>query len=233
MEAIDPAIVECGVAVRARLGESGCGDVYVVIPRPDGVLVGAVDGLGHGDEAALAATAAKSCLEAHGHEPIETLLSSCHRTLRSTRGAVISVATFDASRNSMAWVGVGNVQGVLLRTSREGYREQTLLLRAGVVGSGVLPPTNAEVLPVTTGDTLILATDGIDRNFGRDLAAIQAPQHAADSILARYAKKEDDALVLVVRYRGREAKRAKTHGAPATTERRRLRRKFQESARSS
>jgi negative regulator of sigma-B (phosphoserine phosphatase) len=210
METVAACIVECGVAFRARPGESGCGDIPVFVIGRNRALVAALDGLGHGEEAVVAAKTASSCLEAHAHEPLETLLTHCHRALDTTRGAVISVATFDCSRDSMAWLGVGNVQGVLLRRQPDGYREETLLLRSGVVGSGALPAARAEVLRVVKGDTLIFATDGIDRNFGRDLAAIQAPQRAAESILARYARKEDDALVVVARYIGKEPKRAKT-----------------------
>jgi serine phosphatase RsbU (regulator of sigma subunit) len=200
-------MLECGVAVRARPGESGCGDLPVNVLGRERALVAAVDGLGHGDEAELAATAASSCVQAGAHQSMEALFTRCHRALRATRGVVMSVAVFDRSRGSMAWAGVGNVQGVLLRRRANGHHEETLLLRNGVVGSGVLPAMHAEVLEVAKGDTLVFVTDGIDRNFDCELAANQAPQHAAESILARYAKMEDDALVLVARYSGKEPKR--------------------------
>lgn len=221
MEAVVASVVEYGVAVRARPGESGCGDVPVVASRPSGILVAAIDGLGHGEDAALAASAASSCLKAQAGEPIDVLFANCHRTLRSTRGAVMSVAMFDDSRDSMAWLGIGNVQGVLLRRRSEGWREHTLLLRSGVLGSGVLPEAPAEVLRVTPGDTLILATDGIDANFGRDLALNHSPQRAAEFILDRWGKDDDDALVLVARYLGAGTRRPK---APVRLRRQRSRR---------
>lgn len=209
MEAVGASIVECGVAVRARPGESICGDVHVVAARGAGVLVAALDGLGHGKEAALAASTAKCCLEEQPQKPVALLVAQCHRTLQSTRGAVMSVATFDSSTDSMAWLGVGNVQGVLLRRTPEGWRESSLLLRSGVVGSGMLPEIAAEELQIAPGDTLVLATDGIDTNFSREIAVNQPPQRAAEAILARYGKSDDDALVLVTRYVGKGTKRAK------------------------
>ena len=208
MEAVVASILESGVAFRARRGEAGCGDVHVVAARPEGVLVAAIDGLGHGKEAAVAAAAATSCLQTHAHDRIESLFTRCHETLRSTRGAVMSVATFDRARDSMTWLGVGNVIGVLLQRQPDGWREHTLLLRSGVVGSGVLPAASAEILRVAGGDTLVFATDGIERDFDRELVVSRAPQRAAETILARYAKSDDDALVLVVRYIGKGAKRA-------------------------
>jgi negative regulator of sigma-B (phosphoserine phosphatase) len=195
-------MIEYGVAFRARAGESGCGDVHAVIARRNGVLVAAVDGLGHGKDAAVAASTAGCCLRAHAQEPILALLEHCHQALRSTRGAVMSVASIDASTRSMTWVGVGNVQGVLLRRTSDGAREHGLLLRSGVIGARRLPLLRAEVLRLSAGDTLVFATDGIESDFSRELVLKQPPQRAADSILSQYGKAIDDALVLVVRYVG-------------------------------
>ena len=47
--------VEWGVATRCRRGEATSGDLAVVALIPEGTLVAAIDGLGHGGEAARAA----------------------------------------------------------------------------------------------------------------------------------------------------------------------------------
>src|SRR5439155_998671 len=81
--------------------------------------------------------------------------------LRHTRGVVMSVAWFQTGERTMAWLGVGNVEGVLQRGSPHGSpASETLLVRSGLVGSH-LPPLRASVLSVNPGDTLIVATDGI------------------------------------------------------------------------
>jgi hypothetical protein len=77
----------------------------------------------------------------------------------------------------------------------------SLLLRGGVVGSH-LPLLRAAVLPVTQGDTLVFATDGIRSSFADGLNVRTAPQLLADRILAQYRMGTDDALVLAVRYGG-------------------------------
>ena len=46
--------IEWGVATRSRRGEAMNGDLGVVTVLPEGLLVAAIDGLGHGDEAAPA-----------------------------------------------------------------------------------------------------------------------------------------------------------------------------------
>ena len=53
---------------------------------------------------------------------------------------------------------------------------------------------------VRYGDTVILATDGIRDGFADGLAVAGTPQMMADAILAKHAKGNDDALVLVARY---------------------------------
>jgi hypothetical protein len=52
-----------------------------VAPFDSGVLLGAVDGLGHGAEAAAAACAAVTLLEAHRSEPVVDLVLRCHAGL--------------------------------------------------------------------------------------------------------------------------------------------------------
>ncbi len=196
-----PLAVEWGSAGAPLAGEVS-GDVHVVSEFPDGVLVAAIDGLGHGPEAAAAANEAARTLEAFAGEPVSALVERCHQALRKTRGAVMTLASFDSRRSSMTWVGIGNVEGILLRAGRaaEPARE-AVTLRGGVVGYQ-LPTLRASALTVSPGDTLILATDGIRGGFLADLAVQGSPQELAESIFARNARGSDDALVVVARYLG-------------------------------
>jgi phosphoserine phosphatase RsbX len=102
----------------------------------------------------------------------------------------------------MTWIGVGNVQGTLLRQDNGASGgDESLLLRPGVVGNR-LPPLQASVLPVFAGDSLIFATDGVQPDFDRIEVTSQAPRKAAENLLAHYGKESDDALILVARYTG-------------------------------
>ena len=202
MEAVTARLIAWGVAELALAGQVVNGDRYVVQPFADGVLVAAVDGLGHGPEAAAAARIAAATLEQFASEPLAALFYRCHERLHHTRGVVMSVASFHAGEPTMAWCGVGSVAGVLQRVAPFGSpASETLLLRSGVVGSH-LPPLSASAYAVKPGDTLILATDGIRRGFAAELVRAVPPQPAADRILARYARGTDDALVMVARYLG-------------------------------
>lgn len=201
------ALIEQGVAARAFPGENLSGDRHLVQPFPNGVLIAAVDGLGHGAAAAAAAKIAVATLESHAEEEPEALVHRCHQALRGTRGVVMSLASINAPEGRMAWLGVGNVDGLLLRLSGSPPTREALLMRGGVVGYQ-LPPLRTSQLPVTAGDLLIFTTDGIRSDFAAGLPIDdpllrhQEIQEIADRILARFGKTTDDALVLVARYLG-------------------------------
>ena len=66
------------------------GDLYVVVMLPHGALFAAIDGLGHGPEAALAAREAASILRMQAGLPMLELITRCHEGLKKTRGAVMT-----------------------------------------------------------------------------------------------------------------------------------------------
>lgn len=194
-------IVEWGEAGSAL--EAGVsGDLLVVAGFEDGTLVAVLDGLGHGVEANAASRAAARVLRSYAAEPVTVLLERCHEALRGTRGAVMTLASFDARTSSMTWAAVGNVDAILLRADRTVQpRREALAPRGGVVGYQ-LPPLRATTLPVSRGDTLILATDGLRTAFTTGADVPGTPSEVARSLLERFARGNDDALVAVVRYRG-------------------------------
>jgi hypothetical protein len=197
--------LDWAVATLALEGESESGDLHVVMPFDGGTLVAAIDGLGHGPEAAVAARNAAVTLERHAALPVVELLTRCHENLRGTRGAVITLASFSVRGGTMSWAGVGNIEGTLLRAEPgEGRRRESVMLVGGVPGHQ-LPSLRPNELSVSHGDTLVLATDGVRGGY-LDLADWnEPPQELADHLLAEYGKATDDALVLVARYMGSAA----------------------------
>jgi serine phosphatase RsbU (regulator of sigma subunit) len=169
---------------------------------PHGVLLGAIDGLGHGEEAAVAARRAVLTLEDYSNESPLTLIKECHEQLRGTRGVVMTLASLSFAYNTISWLGVGNVEGLLLRAdARTGTAKQRILSRPGVVGYQ-LPRLAASELPLAKDDLLVFATDGIDGGFTEIINRQDSAQAIADHICSRFAKNTDDALVLVTRYLG-------------------------------
>lgn len=199
---ISGQILDWGVASRALPGEAVCGDVHLIKPLPNGVLVAVVDGLGHGAEAAAAAIIALDVLNRHAGEPLTNIIRNCHEALLRTRGAVITAAWLEPGEGRISWLGVGNVEAMLIRPGRTAQIPVArALLRNGIVGYS-LPALQARTASVGPGDLLVFATDGVDVGFAETVAAGGPPQRLAEGVLDRYFKGTDDALVLVARYQG-------------------------------
>ena len=77
----------------------------------------------------------------------------------------MSLAVFNTNENTITWLGVGNVEGVLFRRQNHVLPgQESLLQRNGILGdylSRLLP----SVIPVSAGDILIFASDGISGEF--------------------------------------------------------------------
>lgn len=195
-------LIDYAVAVLPLPGQALTGDCQVIRPFPDGVLVAVMDGLGHGEEAAAVARTAAAILEDHADEAPIPLMKLCHEGLKKTRGVVMSLASFNARDETMTWLGVGNVDGVLLRADAQGDpARESLLLHGGVVGYQ-LPPLRPSLLHLRENDLLIFVTDGIRSAFIGEVVLRDGPQQIADYILSRHAKGTDDALALVARWKG-------------------------------
>jgi negative regulator of sigma-B (phosphoserine phosphatase) len=196
-----PARLELGIAERALAGERRSGDRAVLVAYEGGALVAAIDGLGHGGDAADAADAAAKVMAEHPDEEPGRMLEACHRALARTRGAVMTLAWFDLEGESLSWTGVGNVEGRLVH-ARAGPHAPThgALTKGGVVGYN-MPSIRVTGTDLEDGDVMVLATDGIHSDFARAIVDGGSAQDIADRILALHGKPSDDALVVVVRYR--------------------------------
>jgi serine phosphatase RsbU (regulator of sigma subunit) len=191
-----------GVASRTLRGQSVSGDAHVIIPFNRGLLVAAIDGLGHGPEAATASNAAVKTLVECAGQNIISIIKQCHEHLHGTRGVVMSIASFSAEENTMSWLSVGNIEGYVLREDESMQDRPCILMRAGVVGHS-LPPLRADTIQINFGDTLVMATDGIKGSFSSVLKLKASPQIIADNIMDHFARETDDALVVAVRWLGK------------------------------
>ena len=181
-------------------GEAESGDRYWAGDVANGMMFAVIDGLGHGQAAAAASDIAIATLERHVGDPLIELLRRCHESLRGTRGVAMSLAVFNTENAMLTWIGVGNVEGTLLRRD-SGLPSDKLLLRNGVVGIH-LPILRAGELAVQSGDILTMVTDGVTAEGPLRVSMDGRIESMADGILASACKGTDDALVLVARYRG-------------------------------
>jgi negative regulator of sigma-B (phosphoserine phosphatase) len=195
-------ILDWASAGQALAGEPESGDRSVVALLGSRALIGVIDGMGHGPEAAAASGAAAEVLERHAGEPLGTLFRLCHDRLLSTRGAAMTLAAFDAEARTLDWLGVGNVAIVLARREPSPVGQcKPLLVRSGIVGLR-LPALDVSRLDIGAGDVVVLATDGIDAGFAEAATADEEPRDQAERLLASWCSGTDDALLLVARFDG-------------------------------
>lgn len=197
--------LDWAVAQKSIPGQNVSGDAHVVLPHRDGVLLAVIDGSGHGPEAAEAAHLAVATLREEPASPVQLHLHRCHVSMAHSRGAVMTLADFNAKQKTLTLCGVGNVEATLFHAhpAPGAPAQESALLRGGVVGAQ-LPEPYASTLPVFAGDVLVMASDGIRLDLTRDQALRLLPQRLADWLLERNFKGTDDALALVVRFRDHE-----------------------------
>jgi phosphoserine phosphatase RsbX len=201
MSALTIPGLQVGVAARPLSGEERSGDVAVALDFDGGALIGAIDGLGHGHAAADASQRALDAVRESPGASLAEIFEACHDALHRTRGAVMTLASFDFEAAELSWFGVGNVEARLLRTDRAEPPEAPMLM-GGVVGQA-LPGIRPSRHRLHRGDMVLLATDGIAPQFaaGRHLGSVDG---IAARILADHGRPADDALVVVARYLGTE-----------------------------
>jgi negative regulator of sigma-B (phosphoserine phosphatase) len=196
--------IEWAAKARPRPGENICGDRLVAVDVDGtGALIGVLDGLGHGTEAAEAATCGVDVLRSWRAEPLDVLVQRCHRALSGTRGAAMTLARIDFQTDTLSWIGIGNVSADLVAKHPAGVEvRSSARLAGGIVGYRIPEALTPQEVPIRPGDLLVITSDGIveDHLDGIDFAASSLA--IADQILRRHAKDSDDALVLAARHRG-------------------------------
>ena len=187
-----------GIFGRPYPGEDESGDDGAFVRTEDDLIVGVVDGLGHGGPAREASRVAVDTVRQSSHLEIDRILEECHAALHDTRGAVMAVARVDDTGQSLRAAVVGDVS--LLVDGPGTHRH--VLSRPFLLGArGHKPKIVIETASLATRDVVILFTDGISTraDLQADLELLREhPIVIAEQIVERFARDNDDALVLVV-----------------------------------
>jgi negative regulator of sigma-B (phosphoserine phosphatase) len=171
-------------------GEQENGDAGFVRRWDGGALLAVIDALGHGANAAAAATIATAYLEAVAPTAgLRAIIEGLHERLRGTRGAAAMVLLLEPGR--LQGCGVGNVE---LRAYRGRF---PAILSPGVLGASISKLHFFEARPAP-GDRVVMFSDGISARFADDAAAKGLPAgETCRQIMDRHRRQHDDATVLV------------------------------------
>ena len=191
-----------GVSV-AKPGEDACGDAWRVKRQGDDLTILVVDGLGHGPLAADAAGAATRAFDLGKGRADPEVMERLHLALRSTRGAAASIVVLPAATNEVAFIGVGNVMGVVT----SGLETRRMVSFNGTLGHS-LKSVRPFTYP-TRGDTIaVLASDGVGTHWSFDAYPGLKARHPAliAAVLYRdFGRQRDDATVVVVKREAQDA----------------------------
>src|SRR5581483_6197608 len=196
--------IEWAAKARARPGENVCGDRLIAVEINDtSALIGVLDGLGHGVDAAEAAKRGVEVLQAGRAEPLDVLVQHCHRALSGTRGAAMTLAHIDFRSDMLSWIGIGNVTADLVAKHPAGVEvRSSARLSGGIVGYRIPETLTPQQVPIRPGDLLVITSDGIVEDHLDDIDFAASSLAIANEILHEHAKDNDDALVLAARHRG-------------------------------
>jgi len=187
------SVSRVGVVQQAMPGETVCGDDWLTSESSDGWLCAVADGLGHGPDAARAASAALAGVKRGGQSGVRNLVEEAHEAAKPTRGAALGIA--QCADGQVRFAGVGNIAAVVLDQDQR----RTLISSNGILGHNV-----QKILEVThpwkPGMVLIMHSDGLVSSWtlseypgllARDPALIAA-------VLFRdFTRGRDDVTVLV------------------------------------
>lgn len=179
-------------------GEPLSGDQATWLWRGERLVVGVVDGLGHGAMAREAADRAIQVVREQAHLAPEALMVRCDASLRGTRGVALGVVHLETGSGEVTHACVGNVSTLLCHPGDSHF----LPCSPGALGLPQhVPRLRGSQASLRPGGLLVMHTDGLaTRTTIEDpLLLRRHPLEVAHELLLRFGKEHDDALVLVAR----------------------------------
>lgn len=150
-------MLEVRSLVIPKPGETACGDAFGYIENRNDIRFFLADGLGHGQDAAVAANAAvnafKECTE---ESPVE-ILRTINQAVKKTRGLVGTVVVFDIRSRRWKICGIGNI---LTRLQSPGMLKNYVAYN-GIIGLNIPRTMKDQEMPYEPMHQLVMCSDGI------------------------------------------------------------------------
>ncbi len=183
--------------IRPLPGEQACGDTGFVRQAEGYLFAALIDVLGHGDNAARVADAARACCSAHCMKQPASVIEELHAQLHGSVGAVADCVRIVLATGELAYAGMGNITTRII-----GAASQQLVSRDGVIGYHMPAPVT-RTCRLTDGDLVLMYSDGISSRFDADdlRDVLDGDVRAITAcLMERFGKQTDDASCLAIRY---------------------------------
>ena len=187
--------LEFGVASRPYGLFKQNGDAFIIKQMNEEVLIGVIDGLGHGPLAHIAAQEARNYVEKHHNQPLKSIFQGTNVACNKTRGVVMTLVRIDWIKRKMQFAGIGNILGRIVGSETS----LNIMARRGIIGNHAPSPLISEI-DWNKSFILILHSDGVSKEwFQAEINYHNPATDLAIMILKKYAKDDDDATIVVVK----------------------------------
>jgi hypothetical protein len=178
------------------VGEEKSGDSWLSQEGVRGLRITMVDGLGHGNDAHVAAAAAVRTAREQAQASAPVLLDRIHGALRPTRGGAVAVAALDVDARVIRFAGVGNIAGAVVPESGPVRR---MVSHAGTAGHQV-HRIHEFTYPWDSGCLLVMHSDGLLSRWSLDPypgLTRRHPSVIAGVLYRDFLRGKDDVSVVV------------------------------------
>ncbi|MEH6564007.1 MAG: ATP-binding protein [Halopseudomonas sp.] len=185
-----------GIQMHAMNYETACGDVWHLSISGSRLSALVIDGLGHGEDAGLAANAGREAFALRPFEHPDSLFASMHRAMNGTRGGAAAIAQYDGETGMLQFAGIGNIGARVL--SPVGSRG--LASHPGIVG-GQYRKVHTFSYPEARGQLLVLYSDGLQSRWDLNAYPGLVLQHPATitAVLHRdFCRGRDDVTIMAI-----------------------------------
>ncbi len=188
---------ELGLVLIPYPGEVECGDSWAFGLKSGVPTLFAVDGSGHGPQAASAARSAVEDFENIDQMDSVRIMETIHRALAPTRGGATAVARVDRDARLVRFSGIGNISAAVVS---EGSTMR-MISHNGTAGH-VASRLRECSYPFTGSPTVLLHSDGVSAKWELEAypgLAVCRPSVIAGVISRDFRRSNDDSLIVVLR----------------------------------
>jgi len=193
-----PRSLDVRAVMIPKPGETFCGDNWAVVSARSRYTIAAIDGLGHGEEAAVASGEATEVFARLAQGPPCQVLVGIHEAIRKTRGAVGAVTVIDLEAKLVSFCGIGNIMGKVHAADAT----KSLISYNGMLGNNRPAVLNDHPNAWDPSSLLILHSDGIKARW--DLGKYPGLKNHDPTVIAGvlykdFTRKTDDVLVIAAK----------------------------------
>lgn len=198
LELVKKDIVDLGVVKVNMPGEIVCGDGYAVKHAHGGVFFFLGDGLGHGEHAHEAVSAAIAVFRTCREKSLVGILQDIHHEVKKTRGLVATLAYLNLKAQTWHICGIGNIATSIYT----GLECKNYTPYNGIVGLNIPRTLTESVFELNKYQTLIMHSDGLRNRWHLNTTPGLLKYSAgimAGTLYREHARRTDDMSVLVAK----------------------------------